>query len=48
MAVVSLRSAGPQVLGVAHRVSPSQTPALADADSYGATLAFTVTDPKSN
>ena len=48
VAVVSLRSAGPQVLGVAHRVTPSQTPALADADSYGATFAFTVTDPKSN
>ncbi|CAO4195375.1 DUF4198 domain-containing protein [Methylorubrum extorquens] len=48
VAVVSLRSAGPQVLGVSHRVSPSQTPALADADSYGATLAFTVTDPKTN
>ncbi|PXW50188.1 hypothetical protein BY998_1485, partial [Methylobacterium sp. B4] len=30
------------------RVTPSQTPALADADSYGATLTFTVTDPKTN
>ncbi|PZP68021.1 MAG: DUF4198 domain-containing protein, partial [Methylorubrum populi] len=39
---------GPQVLGVSHRVTPSQTPTLADADSYGATLAFTVTDPKTN
>ncbi|MCY1640996.1 DUF4198 domain-containing protein [Methylorubrum sp. SL192] len=48
VAVVPLRSAGPQVLGVAHRVTPSQTPTLADADSYGATFAFTVTDPKSN
>lgn len=48
VAVVPLRSAGPQVVGVAHRVIPSQTPALADSDSYGATLAFTVTDPKTN
>nr|WP_286134239.1 DUF4198 domain-containing protein [Methylobacterium sp. Leaf123] len=48
VAVVSLRSAGPQVLAVAHRVTPSQTPTLADADSYGATFAFTLTDPKSN
>lgn len=48
VAVVVLRSAGPQVLGVSHRVTPSQTPALADSDSYGATLAFTVTDPKTN
>lgn len=48
VAVVPLRGAGPQVLGVAHRVTPSQTPTLADADSYGATLAFTVTDPKTN
>jgi uncharacterized GH25 family protein len=48
VAVVPLRRAGPQVLGVSHRVTPSQTPALADADSYGATLAFTVIDPKTN
>ncbi|CAO4166678.1 Putative GH25 family protein [Methylorubrum aminovorans] len=48
VAVVALRRAGPQVLGVSHRVTPSQTPALADSDSYGATLAFTVTDPKTN
>lgn len=48
VAVVPLRRAGPQVLGVSHRVTPSQTPALADSDSYGATLAFTVTDPRTN
>lgn len=48
IAVVPLRAAGPQVLGVAHRVIPSQTPALADADTYSATFAFTVTDPKTN
>lgn len=48
VAVVPLRRAGPQVLGVSHRVAPSQTPALSDADSYGATLAFTISDPKTN
>ena len=48
VAVVALRRAGPQVLGVNHRVTPSQTPALADSDNYGATFAFTVTDPKTN
>jgi uncharacterized GH25 family protein len=48
VAVVPLRAAGPQVLGVNHRVVPSQTPMLADADSYAATFAFTVTDPKTN
>lgn len=48
VAVVPLRAAGPQVLGVSHRVAPSQTPTLADADSYAATFAFTVTDPKTN
>lgn len=48
IAVVPLRSAGPQVLGASHRVAPSQTPPLADTDSYSATFAFTVTDPKTN
>ena len=48
VAVVPLRAVGPQVLGVSHRVAPSQTPTLADADSYAATFAFTVTDPKTD
>ena len=48
VAVVPLRSAGPQVLSVSHRMIPSQTPDLSDSDSYGATFAFTVTDPKTN
>ncbi|GBU18181.1 MULTISPECIES: DUF4198 domain-containing protein [Methylobacterium] len=48
IAEVPLRTAGPQVLGVGHSVRPSQTPALADADSYTATFAFTVADPKTN
>lgn len=48
IAVVTLRAAGPQVLSVNHRVAPSQTPALADADTYSATFAFTVSDPKTN
>lgn len=45
---VLLRVAGPQVLGVAHHVAPSETPALAVADTYSATFAFTVADPKTN
>jgi nickel transport protein len=48
IAVVPLRAAGPQVLSVSHRVAPSQTPMLADADTYAATFAFTVSDPKTN
>ncbi len=47
-ALVPLRTAGPQVLSVSHRVRPSQTPELADADAYSATFAFTITDPKTN
>ncbi|MDF2598107.1 MAG: putative ABC-type Co2+ transport system, periplasmic component [Methylobacterium brachiatum] len=47
-ATVPLRAAGPQVLAVNHRVAPSQTPALADTDTYSATFAFTVADPKTN
>lgn len=48
VATVPLRVAGPQVLAVSHRVAPSETPALAIADTYSATFAFTVTDPKTN
>ncbi|MHC2109258.1 DUF4198 domain-containing protein [Methylobacterium sp. CM6246] len=47
-ATVPLRVAGPQVLGVSHRIAPSQTPTLTDADTYSATFAFTVADPKTN
>ncbi|SFM05011.1 DUF4198 domain-containing protein [Methylobacterium pseudosasicola] len=47
-ATVPLRVAGPQVLRVSHRITPSQTPTLADADTYSATFAFTVADPKTN
>ena len=45
---VPLAQGGQQVLAVAHRVTPSRTPALADADAYGATLAFTRAEPRTN
>ena len=45
---VPLARAGQQILAVGHRVKPSRTPALADADSYTATLAFTVAEPRTN
>lgn len=46
IATVPLKPAGPQLLSVSRRVSPSQTPALADSDSYAATFGFTLVDAK--
>ncbi|WP_336487388.1 DUF4198 domain-containing protein [Methylobacterium nigriterrae] len=48
IARVPLARAGQQILAVDRRVRPSRTPALADADSYSATLAFTTAEPRTN
>ncbi|GJE46562.1 hypothetical protein AEGHOMDF_5768 [Methylobacterium soli] len=48
VAQVPLAQAGQQILAVGHRVKPSRTPALADADSYTASLAFTTAESRTN
>ncbi|MEA1833133.1 DUF4198 domain-containing protein [Methylobacterium durans] len=45
---VPLAQGGQQVLAVFHRVKPSRTPALADADAFSATLAFATAEPRTN
>lgn len=48
VATVPLKQAGPQILSVGRKVTPSATPDLAETDAYAATLSFTVLDPKTN
>ena len=48
VAQVPLAQAGQQILAVGHRVKPSRTPALADADSYTASLAFPTAESRTN
>lgn len=45
---VPLAQGGRQILAVSHRVRPSRTPDLADADAYSATLAFSTAEPRTN
>lgn len=48
IATVAIDKAGGEVLSVTRRVSPSAVPALADADTFSATLAFTLDQPRTN
>jgi uncharacterized GH25 family protein len=41
-ASLPIERAGPHLISVDHRVTPSETPELADADLFGATLSFSV------
>ncbi len=42
VALVPIVNAGPHLLAVDYKASPSKTPALADTDLYNATLSFVV------
>ena len=46
VALVQIPSAGPQLLAVDYKVSPSKTPELAKADLYNATFSFVVEEGK--
>lgn len=48
IATIPIDKAGGEVLSVTRRVSPSTVPALADADTFSATLAFTLDQPRTN
>lgn len=48
VADIPVEKPGGEVLTVSRRVSPSVTPALADADTYSATLAFMLDTPRTN
>lgn len=48
IAAIPIEKAGGEVLSVTRRVSPSAVPALADADTFSATLAFTLDQPRTN
>lgn len=48
IAAIPIEKAGGEVLSVSRRVTPSSTPSMADADTYSATLAFTLPTPRTN
>lgn len=48
VAAVPVERSGSGVLTVARRVAPSSLPALADADTFSATLAYAVEGPRTN
>lgn len=48
IAAIAIEKASGEVLSVTRRVSPSAVPALADADTFSATLAFTLDQPRTN
>lgn len=48
VATIPIERPGAEVLSVSRRVSPSAIPSLADADTFSATLAFTLDAPRTN